>query len=124
MFMNDLNSVSPVPQNTAAPLKHDIEGRFSRHGIPNKENPLKKAFMENAIITLYITFLLSIDFILFSGSGNIELFRDSIFPIPEVSLILLGFLVFSSLIVYLVHFNKILKYCLASLVTFALVFVL
>ena len=49
--MNDLNSVSPVPQNTAAPLKHDIEGRFSRHGIPNKENPLKKAFMENAIIS-------------------------------------------------------------------------
>lgn len=124
MFMNDFNYTSPVPQNTAAPLKHDIEGRFSRHGIPNKQSPLKKAFMENSILTLYITFLLSIDFILFSGSGNIELFRDSIFPIPEVSLILLGFLVFSSLIVYLVHFNNILKNCVASLVTFALVFVL
>ena len=77
MFMNDLNSDAPVVQNSAAPLKHDVEGRFSRHGKPLQINHKKIAFIENTIIALYIAFLLSTDFILFSGSGNIEVFHFS-----------------------------------------------
>lgn len=124
MFMNDLNSEAPVQPNTAAPLKHDIHGRFSRNGKRIEVSPQKIAFAENAIIALYITFLLATDFILFSGSGNIEVFRSSFLPIPEISFILLGFLVFSSLVVYLLRNFNTAKNILASLVTFMLVLVL
>lgn len=124
MFMNDLNSDAPVVQNSAAPLKHDVEGRFSRHGKPLQINHKKIAFIENTIIALYIAFLLSTDFILFSGSGNIEVFRGSIFPIPEISYILLGFLAFSSAVIFLLRNRTVIKCCLASFITFALVFVL
>ena len=107
MFMNDLNSEAPIQQNTAAPLYHDTSGRFSRKGKPVVVNEKTQAFFDNALIVLFITFLLSSDFILFSGSGNVEVFRNSIFPIPEVSFIILLFLVFSSLIVYFLRNFKL-----------------
>ena len=100
MFMNDLNSEAPIQQNTAAPLYHDTSGRFSRKGKPVVVNEKTQAFFDNVLIVLFVTFLLSSDFILFSGSGNVEVFRNSIFPIPEVSFIILLYLGFSSLIVY------------------------
>ena len=124
MFMNELNSDAPVLQNAAAPLKHDVEGRFSRKGKNIEVNPQKTAFIENVIVALYITFLLATDFILFSGSGNIEVFRGSFLPIPEISFILLGFLVFSSITVYLLRKISIAKNILASLITFLLVLLL
>ena len=124
MFMNDLNSEAPIQQNTAAPLYHDTSGRFSRKGKPVVVNEKTQAFFDNVLIVLFVTFLLSSDFILFSGSGNVEVFRNSIFPIPEVSFIILLFLVFSSLIVYFLRNFKIAKNIFASLISFGLVFVL
>lgn len=113
-----------VVGNTAAPLYHDTEGRFSRKGKKPVINPKKMIFINNAIVALYIIFILATDLILFSGSGNIAVFRDSIFPIPEILFILLGFCLATGLIIYLLKGIPLLQNLLAAFITFSLVFVL
>lgn len=123
MFLNDLNSEA-INSNTASPLYHDTKGRFSRSGKRAVLNTRRRNFLDNALLALFIAFLLATDFILFSGSGNIEVFRNSVFPVPEVSVILFLLLVFSSLLVYFLRNLPTVKNALASLVSFGLVFVL
>ena len=126
MFMNENNTVGLPGQqgNTAAPLYHDTEGRFNRKGKKPVINPKKMIFINNAIVALYIIFILATDLILFSGSGNIAVFRDSIFPIPEILLILSGFCLATVLIIYLLRGIPFLQNLLAAFITFSLVFVL
>lgn len=119
MFMNDLNSAE---MSSVSPLNHDISGRFSRKGkLPEKEE--KHTVLDNMLIILYIFFLISTDFILFSGSGNVALFRQSLLPIPEVSYILLGFFGVSVILVLLVRNMPLLKNLLAALTSFSFIFI-
>ena len=75
MFLNDLNSEAQN-QNTAAPLYHDTSGRFSRKGKASLIDEKKVQVWENLLYVFYILFLVSTDFILFAGSGNVEVFRN------------------------------------------------
>ena len=61
MFMNENNTVGLPGQqgNTAAPLYHDTEGRFNRKGKKPVINPKKMIFINNAIVALYIIFILA-----------------------------------------------------------------
>ena len=120
MFLNDLNSEAQN-QNTAAPLYHDTSGRFSRKGKASLIDEKKVQVWENLLYVFYILFLVSTDFILFAGSGNVEVFRNSIFPIPEISIILLIFLICSSLIIFLLRNTVLFKNIFVSFITFGLV---
>lgn len=120
MFLNDLNSEAQN-QNTAAPLYHDTSGRFSRKGKASLIDEKKVQVWKNLLYVFYILFLVSTDFILFAGSGNVEVFRNSIFPIPEISIILLIFLICSSLIIFLLRNTVLFKNIFVSFITFGLV---
>ncbi len=123
-FMNEHNSPEINNKNVASPLRHDIDGRFSRDGKIKTMNPKLKSFLENSIIVLFITFLLATDFILFAGSGNLTVFNNSIFPIKEITIIIFGFLITTSLIVYIIRNHPLLKASLSSFITFAIIFML
>jgi len=119
MFMNDLNSAET---GAVSPLRHDISGRFSRKGTVHSEQK-NYNILDNILLILYIFFLVSTDFILFSGSGNVVIFKRSLLPIPEVSYILLGIFVVSAVFVFLVRNSLLMKGILAAFVSFAFIFI-
>ncbi|MCQ2735045.1 MAG: hypothetical protein MJ212_03750 [Alphaproteobacteria bacterium] len=113
---------SNMPESTISPLKHDFEGRFSRNGIPVKGININ--LIEGILIFLFIFFLSATDFILFAGSGNLKVFNNSIFPIPEVSLVLLFLAVIVSLLVYFLHKYRTLRYIVAALFSLGFILIL
>ena len=122
MFMNDSNLDE---QLSVSPLQHDVDGRFSRKGQSGVNPPKYNTnFIENILIFLFIYFLIATDFILFSGSGNIKVFDGSVFPIPEVSWILLGIAIFVCAIVYIVNKIPMLKYFVVALFSLGFVYIL
>lgn len=123
MFPNDLSTADDV---VVSPLNHDIEGRFSRKGIPFDEEKHNSNInlLENILIFIFIFCLIATDFILFAGSGNIEIFDNSIFPIPEVSWILLGIAIFTCILVYIFNKNRLMKYLLAALISLFYIYIL
>lgn len=124
MLMNDPNT-NIYEEQAISPLRHDVSGRFSRGSTSNENREIPHLNMiENVLIFLFIFFLIATDFILFAGSGNIRVFDDSIFPVPEVSWILIGIAVFVCLLVYLVNKVRMLKYFLAALISLGFVYLL
>ncbi len=123
MPLNDLYSDNQ--QLAVSPLQHDISGRFSRKGQSgNKVAGYNVNLIENILIFLFIFFLIATDLILFAGSGNVRVFDNSIFPVPEVSWILFGIAIFVCLIVYLVNKIQILKYMIAALFSLGFIYIL
>ncbi len=120
MLMNDKD----VIHNAKSPLKTDEKGRFSRKGkVINKLLPFYP-FFDDVYVILFSFFLVAIDFVLFAGSGNIEIFKDSFFPIPEVMLNLGIFFLVISLIVAIFHKSVNIKAGIASAFAFFFVFVI
>ena len=118
MLMNDDNEKK---QQAKSPLKNDDCGRFSRKGkVVNKLLPYYPLFDD--ILTVVFSFsLIAVDFMLFAGSGNIRIFNNSIFPIPEVLLILGIFLLIISAIIALTHKYKEVKAGISAFITFMFV---
>lgn len=120
-----MNSANRVEQSEAvSPLTHDIKGAFSRKGKPvgiEKTDPL---WLDTLLIIVYIFSLLAMDLIAFAGSGYMNVFDGSIFPIPEVSRILLCILGITVTAVLLCHQNREVKYVMASAVTVLIAYVI
>lgn len=107
------------PKDVKSPLTNDKDGRFSRKGkVINKLQPFYP-FFDDIFVILFSFFLVAIDFVLFAGSGNIEIFKDSFFPIPEVMLNLTFLFIMISISVLAVHKFFYVKYAIASLFAFA-----
>ncbi len=121
MYFDDLNNMDD--DRAVSPLSHDYAGRFSRKGIVISKKS-RKSLIENILVWLFITTLLATDFILFAGSGNIEVFHNSIWPIPEVSLIIIGFAAVAAVLVFLLRRKPRLRSLLAAVVAWGFVYAL
>lgn len=122
MLMND--DKPNIAKTAKSPLKNDDCGRFSRKGkVVNKLLPFYPLFDD--ILTAFFSFsLIAIDFMLFAGSGNIRIFNDSIFPIPEVLIILIILFMFVSGLICLLHKFKEAKAGVAAFFAFSTIFVI
>ena len=83
MLMNEDEKES-TKTHAKSPLKNDESGRFSRKGKIIKSIRQYYPIFDTVFIVLFSLFLVAVDLILFAGSGNIEVFKNSIFPIPEI----------------------------------------
>ncbi|MBR1840877.1 MAG: hypothetical protein IJ778_01975, partial [Alphaproteobacteria bacterium] len=119
MLRNDLNSTE---NKVISPLKHDVDGRFSRKGIPIKGININ--IVEGILIFLFIFFLSATDFILFAGSGNLSIFENSFLPKPEVSLALLFIAIIACMLVYFLHKYRVLRYAVAAIFSLGFVLIL
>lgn len=107
-----------------SPLKTDNCGRFSRKGkVVNKLLPFYPYF-DDMFAVIFSFFLIAIDFVLFSGSGNISIFENSVFPIPEVSLILGVFFLIMAVIMVLLHKIPYAKAVFSTICAFIFIFVI
>ena len=119
MFINDLNTEDDI--RSYSPLQHDWHGRFSRKGKKQEDKAVNKRLIDSILIIIFIALLLCTNFMLFAGSGNIEVFQSSIFPIPEVLLIMGGFFVFAAVIIFSLYKHDLIKNIVAAL--FMLIFI-
>lgn len=119
MSLQDLNQ-----DNTYAvsPLSHDYGERFSRKGKVKKINPQYSHLVDSLLIFVFCFCLLAIDFILFAGSGNIEVFKDSVIPTPEVLLGMASFAAIVFVIVIVLYKYTIVKSSFAALIAFGFVY--
>ncbi len=108
-----------------SPLKEDKSGRFSRKAPEaHRTKKISDLTLTTILVILHISILLSVDLIMFAGSGNLEIFKNSIFPCAEVFLIMLFILLFSAAIVGIFHKHQWIKAVLASLFSFLFVVVI
>ncbi len=122
MFFDDLNH--PDETKAVSPLKHDYEGRFSRKGKKVEPKVKDSTWLDSILIVIFGICLFATDFILFAGSGNIEVFYRSLLPIPEVLFCILFFALIISGIVALLHRKAQLKYIFAAFMAFAFTYIL
>ncbi len=120
MFLDDLNKTDN--SRVVSPLSHDYDGRFSRKGQKLEKKFKDYRGIESIFIIIFCLSLLATDFILFAGSGNVEVFHNSVLPIPEVLLSLLCLVPVVSIIVWLLNKHSITKYAFASFITFGFVY--
>ena len=122
MWMDTENKVTQ--EEVISPLSHDVEGAFSRHGERPSEEKKNPLWLDTLLVVLFVTFLYFVDFILFAGSGNLEVFKNSIFPVAEVSVILFIIALIVVLIITPFHTKKMAKYAVASVLTFCCIYIL
>lgn len=113
MLMNDLNS-SQDNKRSFSPLLHDYEGRFSRKGEKLEPVETNPNWLDSLLSALFISFLLMTDFMLFAGSGNIQVFDNPYFPSAEVSLVLAGIGGVSALLIVALHQYRKVKHLLVA----------
>ena len=121
MFMNELNNTTGLREEAVSPLEHDQEGRFSRKGDKKHRFINDPNWLDTLLSVLFISFLLMAEFLLFAGSGSVKVFGDSIFPVPEICIILGGILLINTVLVLIVCKFRLLKHILNSF--YALLFV-
>lgn len=119
-FLNTLNSTDDNKE-VVSPLLHDHEGRFSRKGEKRFKIVYDPDWLDTIMSILFVSFLFMADFILFAGSGSVKVFGDSIFPTPEISIVLCGIVLFLTLSVLIVCVFRKLKHILISI--YALLFI-
>lgn len=107
-----------------SPLSQDKNGRFSRKSRAVKKDKLSSNLLDTLFVIVHITLLLSIDLIMYAGSGNVEIFGESVFPCGEVSIIMGIFLLFSVLIVGIFHKFKTIKALIAAIFSYLVVIIL
>lgn len=124
MWMDSSNKVSQ--EEVIAPLSHDITGAFSRSGKPITKEKFDPEWLDTLLVTLYVFFICAVDLILFAGSGNLQVFDGSMFPVGEVSVILGGIALFSIIAVVPFHIARVqrmAKHISAALITVLIVYV-
>ena len=96
-------------QQVFSPLRMDADGRFSRKGKAPKKQKKDFLFFDRILVpVLFMFFLLSADFIVFAGSGNLQIFENSILPIRPVLICLAIIFVICSILTYLLQKIKFL----------------
>ncbi len=120
MLMND-EQTEELKQKTLSPLKNDETGRFSRKGKIIKSIKHYYPLLDTIGVLLFSLFLMGSDLVLFAGSGNIAVFKNSIFPIPEILLIMGAFLLVISFIVFFARNCITYKALVAAFFTFLFV---
>lgn len=122
MWMDTENKVTQ--DEVISPLSHDVSGAFSRSGESKSKEKYNPLWLDTLLVVLFVSFLYFVDFILFAGSGNLEVFKNSVFPVPEVSVILLIIPIFIVLLITPFHSQKPIKYAVASVLTFCCIYIL
>lgn len=74
-----------------------------------------KYIMDWLLKGVFVTLLLSIDFVLFATSGSSTIFDTGFMLKPEIITILTGFLIFSIILLFLVSFSSLVQNLLVSL---------
>lgn len=87
-----------------------------RKGRVKKPRGVVRYVFDWIIKGLFVASLLSIDFLLFAGSGNQQLFDGSFMLQPEIMAILTGLLFFSLFMMFLVSFSSFLQNVLTALI--------
>ena len=118
MFFNDEDG----KQSGVSPLNYDLRGRFSRKGKPKKIKTGDGKILESLLVFIFTFCLFAADFILFAGSGNIEVFQNSFMPTSEVMLGMAFFAVILAIIITILHKHSALKYSFAALVMFGFIY--
>ena len=73
-------------KKVVSPLEHDQEGRFSRKADKQQNKTVYDPnWLDSLLCILFISFLFMADFILFAGSGSVQVFVNSVFPAPEIA---------------------------------------
>lgn len=128
MFMNESahkeNTKDSESAYVSSPLRHDYEGRFSRKGQIAKKRFANLGVWDNLLVFLFIAFLISCDFILFTGSGNVEIFGNEYLPMPEIMLTLGVIFVVSAIVVFLFYKHPRVRHILASFAVLLFVYML
>lgn len=112
-------------QQVFSPLRMDADGRFSRKGKAPKKQKKDFLFFDRILVpVLFMFFLLSADFIVFAGSGNLQIFENSILPIRPVLICLAIIFVICSILTYLLQKIKFLLNIGLSIFIFLVVIIL
>ena len=122
MWMNSTNRVEQ--SDAVSPLSHDVTGAFSRNGKPVKKINRDPQWLDTLLVILYIFFLLAIDFILFAGSGDIQIVAENYRPMPEVGVVLAGILGVAALLILPFHKKRIIKYIIAALISVLFIYII
>ena len=120
MFFDELEKDNN--SQSVSPLNHDYNGRFSRKGCRKNKKIFNFNIIESLLVFIFCFCLLATDFILFAGSGNIEIFKNSIFPTSEILLGMAFIAAVVGIIILLLHRYVILKYCLAAFIAFGFIY--
>ena len=118
MFFNDEDD----KQSVISPLNYDLKGRFSRKGKPKKIKTGDGKILESLLVFIFTFCLFATDFILFAGSGNIEVFQNSFIPTLEVMLGMAFFAVVLAIIITILHKHSALKYSFAAFIMFGFIY--
>ncbi len=119
-----MNSTNRVDQSDAvSPLNHDVAGAFSRKGKFIKKINRDPQWFDTLLVTLFVFFLTAIDFILFAGSGDLQIVSSHYKPIAEVAIILGGIFAVAVLLVVPFHSRRNGKYVVASVVSALFVYI-
>lgn len=109
-------------KKVVSPLEHDQEGRFSRKADKQQNKTVYDPnWLDSLLCILFISFLFMADFILFAGSGSVQVFVNSIFPTAEITIVLLGIILFATICIMIVFKFRRVKHILVS--CFSLLFI-
>ncbi len=122
MWMNSTNRVDQ--SDAVSPLNHDVSGAFSRKGKIVKKINRDPQWFDTLLVMLFVFFLPAIDFILFAGSGDLQIVSSHYKPITEVVIILGGILAVAALVVLPFHSRRTGKYVVASIVSVLFVYII
>lgn len=106
-----------------APLSFDSK-RFFRGCKTTPKANLPLPLLKTILLSLYIFFLLAIDFVLFTDSGNLNIFRGEWLISPEVLILLVVLLIFSFAVMALCSLVRWLQNIVSALFTFWFIIVL
>ncbi len=120
-----IDTPNRVEQSDAvSPLNHDINGAFSRSGKVIKKINRDPQWLDTLLVILFIFFLPAIDFILFAGSGDLQIVSENLMPTPEAGIVLLGILAVSAILVLPFYERRRVKYILASLMIVSFIYII
>ena len=120
-----MNNANRVDQSDAvSPLNHDVAGVFSRKGKFIKKINRDPQWFDTLLVMLFVFFLPAIDFILFAGSGDLQIVSSHFKPIAEVAIILGSIFAIAALLVLPFHRKRMGKYVVASLVSVLFVYII
>lgn len=110
-------------KHKGSPLNYQSE-KFQRgYKVPEKFK-IPDKILTTALKTLYIYFLLLIDLVLFTGSGNLDIFKNHEFISPELALLSVCVLLFCIAVMALFYFSPKLQNLICAAVTYWFVVVL
>lgn len=121
MWMNSINRVDQ--SDAVSPLNHDVSGAFSRKGKFIKKINRDPQWFDTLLVTLFVFFLAAIDFILFAGSGDLQIVSSHYKPIAEVAIILCGIFAVAALLIVPFHSRRNGKYTVAAIVSALFVYI-